>query len=162
LPDYMLEHPDQTAGWDVVFDARGHLMEPHTGYVIGIGTLEVRAYLREAESGIRQEIRVPELSLAFPTRGPRNRYSTVLYIEKEGFLPLLERAGFARRFDLAIMSSKGMGTTAARTLIEHLAPEARILCLHDFDRSGFSILGTLLRDTRRYAYRNTPEVIDLG
>jgi hypothetical protein len=34
--------------------------------------------------------------------------------------------------------------------------------LHDFDKSGFSILGTLRRDTRRYAFRNRIEVIDLG
>ena len=34
--------------------------------------------------------------------------------------------------------------------------------LHDFDKSGFSILGTLRRDTRRYAFRNRIEVVDLG
>ena len=31
-----------------------------------------------------------------------------------------------------------------------------------FDKSGFSILGTLRRDTRRYAFRNRIEVVDLG
>jgi hypothetical protein len=34
--------------------------------------------------------------------------------------------------------------------------------LHDFDKSGFSILGTLTRDTRRYAFDRAPEVVDLG
>jgi hypothetical protein len=162
LPDYMFEHPEETADWDVVFDARGHLTEPHTGYTFGIGTLQVRDYLKEAEAEVTEKIHVPEQSLRYPTCGPKNRYSTVLYIEKEGFLPLIERARFASRFDLAIMSSKGMGTTAARTLIERLAPQARILCLHDFDRSGLSILGTLVRNTRRYTYQNTPQVLDLG
>jgi hypothetical protein len=37
-----------------------------------------------------------------------------------------------------------------------------LLVLHDFDKSGFSILGTLRRDTRRYAFRNRIEVVDLG
>jgi hypothetical protein len=31
--------------WDVVYDDRGHFMEPHTKRVIGLGTLNVRAYL---------------------------------------------------------------------------------------------------------------------
>ena len=31
LPDFMNEHPSATAEWDVVFDARGHFHEPHTG-----------------------------------------------------------------------------------------------------------------------------------
>ena len=34
--------------------------------------------------------------------------------------------------------------------------------LHDFDKAGFSILGTLHRSARRYQYRNRVEVIDLG
>jgi hypothetical protein len=59
---------------------------------------------------------LPDFSTGFPTAGPINRYGTVLYIEKEGFLPLLQRARLAEQYDMAIMSSKGMGTTAARTL----------------------------------------------
>ena len=34
--------------------------------------------------------------------------------------------------------------------------------MHDFDKSGFSIAGTLTRDTRRYAFEVEPQVIDLG
>jgi hypothetical protein len=34
--------------------------------------------------------------------------------------------------------------------------------LHDFDVAGFLILGTLQRDTRRYQFSSTIEVIDLG
>ena len=34
--------------------------------------------------------------------------------------------------------------------------------LHDFDFDGFKILGTLQRDTRRYQFSNTFEVVDLG
>src|SRR4029450_2566004 len=36
LPDYQAEYPDLTAGWDVVYDDRGHLIEPHTDHEIGL------------------------------------------------------------------------------------------------------------------------------
>ena len=162
LPDYIREHADETADWDVVYDARGHLWEPHTGGQIGVGTLEVRKYLGNLEGPLDLNIEPPRLNGSFPTLGPRNRYSAVLYIEKEGFLPLLERARFAERYDLAIMSSKGMGTVAARKLLEGLSESATIYVLHDFDKAGFSIAGTLTRDTRRYEFTTQVRLIDLG
>ena len=42
----------------------------------------------------------------------------MLYIEKEGFDPLIEQAQIAERHDLAIMSCKGMSVTAARELVD--------------------------------------------
>ena len=42
---------------------------------------------------------------------------------------------------------------------EHDIP---LLLLHDFDKSGFSIAGTLQRDTRRYEFQNSITTIDLG
>jgi hypothetical protein len=36
------------------------------------------------------------------------------------------------------------------------------LLLHDFDKAGFSIAGTLQRDTRRYEFQNSIKVVDLG
>ena len=162
LPNFIRDHPHIAAGWDVVYDARGHLWEPHTGEQIGVGTLEVRKYLRDIEGPLDLNIESPRLNKTFPTSGPRNRYNAVLYIEKEGFLPLLERARFAERYDLAIMSSKGMGTVAARTLIESLSERATILVLHDFDKAGFSIAGTLTRDTRRYEFTTEVSIVDIG
>jgi len=161
LPNYIAEHPEETSDWDVVYDARGHLREPHRGREVSLGTLGVREYLGGQEI-VDLAIERPRLNQAFPTHGPFNRFGAILYIEKEGFLPLLEQAQFAERYDLAIMSSKGMGTTAARALIEKLSEAVPILVLHDFDKSGFSILGTLTRDTRRYQYTSVPQVIDLG
>jgi hypothetical protein len=38
----------------------------------------------------------------------------------------------------------------------------KLLVLHDFDKTGFSILNTLVTDTWRYQYANKIEVIDLG
>jgi DNA topoisomerase VI subunit A len=53
--------------------------------------------------------------------------------------------------DIAIMSTKGMSTTAARLLLDRLARRIdKVLVAHDFDVSGFSIFGTLGTDGRRY------------
>jgi hypothetical protein len=49
-----------------------------------------------------------------PTTGPHHRYGGILFTEKEGFYPLFERVEIPERYDLAIMSTKGMGTTAGR------------------------------------------------
>ena len=165
LPDFMNEHPDVTTEWDVVFDARGHLHEPHTGRVVPLGTIEVRRHLREVERHILPELEValPDIAV-FPTCGPGHRYGAILFVEKEGFLPLFRAVRLAERYDLAIMSTKGLSVTASRLLVDRLCAthELPLLVLHDFDKSGFSILGTLRRDTRRYAFRNRIQVVDLG
>lgn len=102
-------------------------------------------------------------SAYFPTMGPEHRYSAVLFIEKEGFAALLEAAGIAERFDIAIMSTKGMSTTAARMLLDKLSPKIeKVLVLHDFDVSGFSIFGTLRSSSRRYTFMNPRQIVDIG
>ena len=70
-------------------------------------------------------------------------------------MPLFEAAQLAERFDLAIMSTKGMSVTASRRWSSDLCAthDIPLLVLHDFDMSGFSIAGTLQRSTRRYTYR---------
>ena len=165
LPSYQLADPHGTAHWDVIYDARGHLYEPHTGTEIPLGTLDVRTYLRKAHSAAAAAApTLTRLKVAYATEGPRQRYTTVLFIEKEGFLPLLQQARIGERFDLALMSTKGMASTAARTLIEQLsyAHDVRFLVLHDFDKAGFSICATLTQNTERYRFRHWPTVIDLG
>jgi Topoisomerase 6 subunit A/Spo11, Toprim domain len=161
LPDYIEAHPERTADWDVVFDDRGTFIEPHTGRVVPLGTLEVRQYLgRRSASELPARIHGGLLSA---TIGPHNRYGDILFIEKEGFSALLAEAQIARRFDLAIMSTKGMSVTAARMLLDELAPHIeRVFVLHDFDVSGFSIFGTLGSDSRRYRFANIVPIIDLG
>src|ERR1700712_3647310 len=61
------------------------------------------------------------------------------------------------------MSSKGMSTTSARMLLDRLAPQIdKLLVLHDFDVSGFSIFGTLSTDGRRYTFENELPIVDIG
>jgi hypothetical protein len=54
--------------------------------------------------------------------------------------------------------------SAARQLVDKLCGDYDIplLVLHDFDKSGFTIVGTLRRDTRRYRFKHAIKVIDLG
>ena len=163
LPDYVAEkHVD----WNVVYDARGHFTEPHTDEVIPLGTLSVRDYLVRVREHKIEELDFDITEGRYPTLGPGNRYGAILFIEKEGFMPLFEAVKLADRYDIAIMSTKGMSVTASRQLIDELCGDHRVplLVLHDFDRAGFSILGTLHRDTRRYRYSNSSllKVIDLG
>lgn len=160
LRDYMEEF--NCSAWDVIWDARGHFTEPHTGRVIPIGTLEVRQYLGDRPKfGPAVEIRSSE---HYPTRGPENRFKTVLFIEKEGFDPILEAAQIAERFDVAIMSTKGMSVSASRQLLDRLVSRGvtKVLVLHDFDVSGFSIFGTLGTDSSVYRYTNKVPIFDLG
>lgn len=165
LNDFITENPELCANWDVVFDDRGHFEEPHTGKKIGIGTLAVRGYIRQwGNKVIVENLESPDqLSIELPTNGPALRFRFALFIEKEGFTPLLEKARIAKRYDLAIMSTKGMSTTAARQLVEYLSGAGvTILVIRDFDKAGFSIVHTLRTDTRRYQFKTPPNVIDIG
>jgi len=176
LPAYIADHPNQTAGWDVTYDARGHFAEPHTDVITPLGTLDVRRYLADVENHTVDDLDAQDLltalSVRFPTCGPANRFSAVVFIEKEGFLPLFAAAKVAERYDIAIMSTKGMPVVACRHLADELCGKHGIplLVLHDFDKAGFSILATLTGDNmkldddghNRYEFRHDFEVIDLG
>ena len=164
LTDYLRDFPNQTADWDVVFDARGNFHEPHTGIVVPLGTIDVREYLGDVTKLRQQEKLRLSLSKLFPTKGPEHRYSAILFVEKEGFLPLFRATNLAARYDIAIMSTKGLSVTASRLLVDRLCGEYDIplLVLHDFDKAGFSILATLSRNTPRYKFQNKIKAIDLG
>jgi hypothetical protein len=163
LPNFIDAHPEVAKDWDVVYDARGHLIEPHTGRQIDLGTLAVRAYVRDWVSAVPEAPKPVTVPYDCPTAGPANRYRFALFVEKEGFYPLLKRHRIADRYDVAIMSTKGMSVTAARELVETLSEQGvTILVLRDFDKSGFSILDTLRTDSRRYTFRSSPNVIDIG
>lgn len=162
LPEYLEEHRDEIASWDVVFDERGNFIEPHTDHKVPLGTVAVREYLGESgkmKVGLQDKADV--MDLGFPTLGAGNRFANVLFVEKAGFYYILRAAHIAETFDLAIMDTKGLSTTAARSLMERMEG-VRFFVLHDFDKAGFSIVGTLKRDTDRFKFKTPPEVIDLG
>ena len=155
LPDYI---DQEEVDWDIVWDARGGLHEPHTNRHVRLGTLEVREYLDGEESVYLP----PDRAGGWKTTGAKDRYGAVLFVEKEGFLPLFRAVRLAERYDIAIMSTKGVSTTAARTLIDRLVADGvPVFCIRDFDVTGFTIAGTLTRDTRRYSW-TSEGAIDLG
>jgi Topoisomerase 6 subunit A/Spo11, Toprim domain len=159
LPNYVEE---KRLSWNVVYDARGHFEEPHTNRSIGCGTVEVRNYLHAMKD---PEVVAAEFSDAIiDIIGPSGSISAVLFCEKEGFNPLFKAVNLANRFDLMIISTKGVSVTAARKLIDEICGGhgVPLFTLHDFDVAGFLILATLQRDTRRYQFSNAFEVIDLG
>lgn len=162
LPDYMTEYPSKTASWDVVYDARGHLQEPHTGLRIDLGTLDVRHYIKNWHTNT-PDLKIDPLGLGVETEGPSNRYKFGLFIEKEGFNTLLDRAQIAAKYDIAIMSTKGMSVTASRDLVARWSRAGvTTLVVHDCDKYGFTICHTLQTDTRRFSFSTTPNVQCLG
>src|SRR6516165_9210128 len=159
LPDYIEEHG---VDWNVVYDARGHFEEPHTNRRIGCGTIEVGNYLHAIkEPGI---VPAEFADANVDVIGPDGGISAVLFCEKEGFSPLFRAVNLANRYDLMIISTKGVSVTAARQLIDSICGTKHLplFVLHDFDVAGFMIFGTLQRATRRYQFVNAIEVIDLG
>jgi hypothetical protein len=160
LPDYIEEYCCDD--WNVVYDARGHFSEPHTNRCIGCGTLEVDNYLAAMKD---PKIVPPEFSnAAVNIIGPSGGFGAVMYCEKEGFDPLFKAVDLANRYDLMIISNKGLSVTACRKLIDEICGEndLPLFVLHDFDVAGFLIFGTLQRDTRRYRFTNEVETTDLG
>jgi hypothetical protein len=159
LPDFIEE---RGVSWRVVYDARGHLEEPHTNRRIGVGTIEIGNYLHAMKE---PHVDAAEFSRASVNIiGPSGNIAGVLFCEKEGFAPLFNQVNLANRYDLMILSTKGVSVTAARLLIDEICgdKDLPLFVLHDFDVAGFMILGTLHRDTRRYQFSNTIEPVDLG
>ena len=128
LPDFIKAHPQLTADWDVVADDRGHFAEPHTGKRIGVGTLAVREYIEEIVEPEITEIEIAEVEVV--TKGPAGRYGSILYIEKEGFDPIIEAAGIPEEFDIAPMSCKGMSVIAGADAGRGAVRQARSEALH--------------------------------
>ncbi|MGI9066216.1 MAG: hypothetical protein ACR2HX_07425, partial [Pyrinomonadaceae bacterium] len=139
-----------TAKWDVVYDDRGHVEEPHTERRIGLGTLAVRGYTNNWMTKM-PTLTLSSISLGVETNGPGNRFKFALFIEKEGFNALLERARIRDRYDIAVMSTKGTSVTASRELLESLTAQGvTTLIAHDFDSWGFTICHTFHTSTDRY------------
>ncbi|MFH0942661.1 MAG: hypothetical protein V1810_00625 [Candidatus Beckwithbacteria bacterium] len=155
LKDYIEQYG---GGEKIVWDARGHLVEPHTRKIVPLGGIDVLEYA----NGWRSDFDVFEdniFSVGIKTFGPKLRYGSVLFIEKEGFSEILDDIGIAEKFDIAIMSTKGLPVGAACKLASKLAVESKILVLHDFDLAGFKILQTLRHGTR---LAPGTEVTDIG
>jgi DNA topoisomerase VI subunit A len=160
LPDYVREK--NCEHWKIVYDARGHLVEPHTYRRIGLGTLEIDNYARAMKA---PEIIEPEFKGAeIDTVGSSGCFGAVVSIGEEGFEPLLEAVNLADRRDVMIMFGKGISVTAERKLLDALRyhDEIPIIAFTDCDFDGFKRASSLQRDSRRYVFKNRVKVIHAG
>ena len=165
LVDYQREHKKECENWNVRYDARGHMLEPHGGKFFGIGTVETRDYIDSWTEASDGDAKIGSLHLEsmFPTSGPANRFRAALYCEKEGFDDLIRGSGIMERYDMGLFSSKGQSTVAARELDDELSQAGvTIFALHDFDASGMRIAHWLSHDNDRYQFKEPPKVIDIG
>jgi hypothetical protein len=176
LVKYLNLHPDETATWKITADPRGTLTIPNTEHDVRIpcGTLAIEEHLDSTRKTVGElEYEDVAVSSEWPLLKQGERYQAVLYIEKEGFEPLLEEAKIADRYDLAILSCKGQSVVAARQFVDQVCRMdggVPLLIAHDFDKAGFEIAQRLTtispsaEATNRVAYRfeNQINAIDIG
>ena len=109
-------------------DNRGSLIIPHTGQEIPVGTVTVARFKR-----------------------PKWTFHRVLFIEKQGFFPLLKSAHWPERWDCALISSSGFASRAVKDLLDFLgedeAEPVEVFALHDADGPGTLIFQALIEAT---------------
>jgi hypothetical protein len=128
---------------------------------VRLGTIAVRTYV--AAKAVMSEAVQLSGNTMYPTIGPEFRFGAVLFVEKEGFDPLLEAARISERYDIGLMSTKGLSVGAARRLVDYLCGlGVKVMVLHDFDITGFKIFGTLGTDSKVYRFKNEVKLIDIG
>jgi len=174
LVQYMNRYPHQTSHWKVTADPRGTLTIPNAGYEkrIPCGTIQIDNHLQKVGQSCDPFGFDAGLPIEWPSLKAGQRYQAVLYIEKEGFEPLLKEARIAELFDLAILSCKGQSVVAARRFIDRVCHGGGVplFVVHDFDKSGFEISQCLTRvsawaranDRVTYRFQNHVNVTDLG
>jgi hypothetical protein len=102
LPDYMQEY--DCSDWDVAYDARGHLHEPHTKNEIALGTLEVRKYLQDCRRhGQRVELNAfTSDELLSWIEGKLNQHGIEKVIPDSNVL----KAAYRRALEIALVRSR--------------------------------------------------------
>lgn len=120
-------------------DARGFLLEPHTGKRIPLGTKNVDDYVI-----------------------PLHLYDTILFVEKKGLLSRFQFGKIPEKYDCAIIAAEGYAPKAHKALIQAAqhGHKMKVLCFHDADPYGYNIARTLSQDTG--AHRYAIEIIDAG
>ena len=159
LPRFINENPKLTKGWKITADPRGKILIANTKSApVPCGTLSVDKYL--SNHVFHHESTRPryDFDSRWPGNSPGERFQAVLYIEKEGFEPLLEHANIASRFNIAIVSCKGQSVVAARKFVDHVCGsdcKLPLLIAHDFDLYGFQIAARLTKESQAQIEKNT-------
>lgn len=175
LVQYINRYPNETSNWKVTADPRGTLTIPNAQYDVRIpcGTLAIENHLAAANGSIDVLSIDGIVPSTWPSHRHGQRYQAVLYIEKEGFEPLLQDAAIAELYDLAILSCKGQSVVAARRFVDEVCRVdggVPLFVVHDFDKAGFEISQRLTtvshwaeeNDRVAYRFQNKINVTDLG
>lgn len=179
LTAFCNRHPSVVKDWRLTADPRGTLLVPNT-YAetrVPCGTLQIDAHLDRAAADVDIFDEPDGMPSQWPSLAGGQRFQGVLYIEKEGFEPLLKQARIAERYDLAVLSCKGQSVTAARKFVDETCAAGRgvpLLIAHDCDIYGFSIAARLTSVSDRaswddrvaeriaYHFQNDIDYHDLG
>jgi hypothetical protein len=166
----------EAMNWKLTADPRGTLTIPNTFSETRIpcGTLAIDDHLTAitATSGDGNG-ECPQVPREWPSYKPGERYQALLYIEKEGFEPLLQQARIAERYSLAVLSCKGHSVVAARKFVDHACRAnggVPLVIAHDLDVFGFQIAARLTTvsddadfgDRVAYWFKNDIDSTDLG
>ncbi len=175
LRQFINRNPGLTSSWKITADPRGTLTIANAEHDVRIpcGTIAIDEHLRVAAKTVSPLDVASQVAPEWPSLAEGKRYQAVLYIEKEGFEPVLNEAKIAERFDLAILSCKGQSVVAARKFVDHVCRRdggVPLLVVHDFDKSGFEISQRLTsvsgwaeeNDRVAYWFQNDINVHDLG
>jgi len=121
-------------------EPRGHLREPHTNLLIPMGTKDVEGYY------------LPEML-----------FNKILYVEKEGLMPVLVASGIAEKYDMALVTGSGYSNNAIKSLLRIVDRQEKITicCLHDCDPDGYEIARTL-QEATRFNPGHEITIIDFG
>jgi hypothetical protein len=174
LRTYLNRNPD--CDWKITADPRGNLTIPNakTDIRIPCGTIAIDEYLRRWVPGkLNSDIEDSRIDERWQSLSPGHRYQAVLYIEKEGFDPMLQEARIAEKYDLAIVSCKGQSVVAARKFVDMVCAVGGglpLFTVHDLDESGFNIAQRLTSESDSaveqgrvaYHFRNAINVVDFG
>lgn len=175
LVQYLNRNPDKTRTWKITADPRGTLTIPNASHEVRVpcGTIAIENHLQSRGQDINPFEIDATLDIEWPSLAEGQRYQAVLYIEKEGFEPLLKEARIAERFDLAVLSCKGQSVVAGRRFVDEVCRDyggVPLFVVHDFDKAGFEISQRLTsvsdwaeeNDRVTYRFKNTIDVTDLG
>ena len=145
--DYFRElctlYEEQVLGGEAIpnmtYDDRGNFYEPHGGKQVPLGTEAVENYTI-----------------------PSHHYGAILFVEKEGFLDIINDAHIPSRWDIAVMTSKGLAVRAAKALLYAASQWGiPILVAHDCDLDGYKIARAIENETRR-SRGMVINIIDIG
>src|SRR5262249_55884915 len=156
----------------VTADPRGTLTIPNAGHkvIIPCGTIQIDNHLQRAAAAINWFKIDAKVPVEWPSLAAGQRYRGVVYIEKEGFDPMIREARIAEHLNLAILSCKGQSVVAARRFVDEVCRidgGVPLFVVHDFDKSGFEISQRLTTVSEwaeannrvTYRFRNTINVI---